>query len=90
MRQVFYTSRFYSLFFPPDFVITDNDVTLIVPTATGKAERCIQRSQIASVSTSTGLFFGSLRIESTGGIRDIVVHGLSNDSIPVIKRLLGR
>lgn len=76
-RYVFKASRWTSgnLFFPLRIEVTPQRVSRIKPRLIGSNEESISIGQVASVAIQTGLFFATVKIDSTGGTDPIVSHG---------------
>jgi hypothetical protein len=74
---VFRASRWTAgnLWFPLRIEITPQRVSRIKPRLIGSSEESISIGQVASVAIRTGLFFATVKIDSTGGTDPIVSRG---------------
>ena len=79
MEKTFVTSRFAGKwFYRPSVSLTDTGVRYTKPKFIGGSEELIHYSHIASVRISSGMFFSSVSIETSGGSAPIIISGLRN------------
>jgi hypothetical protein len=64
-----------NLLFPLALYFEDDRVTARKPSWFSFSDRTIPMSKIACVTLASGMFFASVRVESSGGTEDIVAHG---------------
>lgn len=78
IRTEIIASRWTTPFFPPIVRISDSRVTILKPALFHDSERSIPIQKIASVTLRTGMLWTTIRIESSGGSKDIVAFGFRN------------
>jgi hypothetical protein len=76
--------------FPTQVAVTPASVIQYKPQWVGRREESIHTSQVASVTTDTGLLFSDVIIETTGGSVPIVCHGHRKGDALRMKELIGR
>jgi hypothetical protein len=76
--------------FPTQVAVTPASVIQYKPQWVGRREESIHTSQVASVTTDTGLLFSDVIIETTGGSEPIVCHGHHKGDALRMKELIGR
>ena len=76
--------------FPTQVAVTPASVIQYKPQWVGRREESIHTSQVASVTTETGLLFSDVIIETTGGSEPIVCHGHHKGDALRMKELIGR
>ena len=86
MEQTFVASRLAgNWFFRPTVTLTATGVRYTQPKFIGGNEELIHYTHIASVRISSGLFFSSVAIETSGGSAPIVINGLRNSDARKIR-----
>lgn len=65
------------MFFPLHLYFLDDRVTLVKPGLFSQWERTIPLSKIACVSSKLNILTGTVRVESSGGVEDIVASGFN-------------
>jgi hypothetical protein len=88
--SVFRASRFTggNRLWPTQVAVFPNRVVRHTPKLIGGFEETIGIDQVASVSVDTGLFFGDVIIETTGGSQPIRCHGHWKRDAHEIRRLI--
>lgn len=76
-----------SFWFPTKLILTEYDVTLEKRYWTGKEVITISYQNIGTVHVKTGLMYGDIIIESTGG-QNIEAKGFKNSDIITIKEII--
>ena len=77
-----------NFFFPTRLVVSPQRVSRIKGRLFGSNEESIAISKIASVHISTGVFWSTIVIESTGGTDPIASHGHSKHDAERIRDLI--
>jgi hypothetical protein len=87
---VFRASRWTSgnRIWPTQVAVFANRVVRFTPRLFGQFEETIAIDQVASVSVDSGLLFGEVTIETTGGSQPIRCHGYRRRDAEEIRRLI--
>ncbi len=87
-KREFQSSRVAgSFWFPTKLILTEYDITLEKKYWTGKEIITISYQNIGTVQLKTGIMFGDLIIESTGG-QSIEAKGFKNSDLIIIKEII--
>ncbi len=87
-KREFKSSRVVgSFWFPTKMILTEFDVTLEKKYWTGKEVTTINYKNIGAVNIKSGLIYGDILIESTGG-QTIEAKGFSNSDLITIKEII--
>ncbi len=87
-KREFQASRIAgSFWFPTKLILTEFDVTLEKKYWTGKEVITISYKNIGALQIKTGVLYGDIFIESTGG-QTIQAKGFSNTDLITIKEII--
>lgn len=87
-KREFHSNRLAgSFWFPNKLILTEYDVTLEKKYWTGKEVITISYKNIGALNIKTGMIFGEILIESTGG-QAIEAKGFSNSDLITIKEII--
>lgn len=78
MNEIFQSSRFTkgNLLFPDQIQVSEDGVHYTKRKMFGSTAENINYKAIASVKVETGILFGDLTIETSGGVQPIKINGL--------------
>lgn len=88
MNKTFQSSRFTkgNLLFPDQIQIAEDGIHYTKRKLFGSTEENINYKAVASVKAVTGVLFGDLTIETSGGVQPITINGLYKGDALEIKR----